>query len=969
MKSRRSQVRVVTSLVLAAGCLVCGPAAGQAAAADGPVAVRLTDDELGALLNAPLDEPPDGGFEHPKIASVLLEIGEVARVAGDWRELATRRGLLVDGDRLLLEMRLDHGYGRAAAVFVESLGGRIRHHSVPSLLEVWLPPGAVERAAEHPDVHLVQPARLVQPTAGSVTSEGVAVLNVSTGAVDHDYHDLGADGSGVTIANIDAGYANYDTLQSSGDWPPTARLRRFEVSGGGITDCDVSACSGYEGSNHGAATMEIVYDLAPGADYLTYATTTVGDWYAALVDAAGRGARVSTASLSAPLDGVGDGSECPPIWTAPCGTIAEAAGIARSQGLLPVNSAANYGTEHWGGTYVDASGYLDWGGGGNVNIGGPGGGYVYCYPNGSLMSIDLFWDDWTAPVDHDYNLRLYEYRGSAVGWRLRASSTSVQNGGTGQAPQEWIRYVVSGANGSGGTCPAGSAVFGVAVVKVSAATDRNLQVFANDWGGLWYSMGDRSLGFPADSPNVYTVGAVQVGSPVTLEDYSSEGPVLGPGGSQAAPDPPNPKPDGVSVARVSTVAYGPTGFAGTSASAPHAAGVAAILTQLRNEKYAAPPTTGNPDSIHRLLSTFALEDPTFSAVHATDRGNGLVALRFCDQSVGVVNGEWTMLGLPCNRRDASSVAEVLGDDLDLVGTYWELWDWDASTASYRQLTEDDQMRPGVGYWLLYEGDATVDIQGLVTDRSEAYPLAVVGAASALGRPNFLGHPFAFDVAWPEATVFYDDAAHSLQQAFDDGVLRNFLWKPYTATGYDQWDGLLGEGTLSGFDGFWVKAWQNAELRLPTSLAAEGPVDGRTRFAVPAGWSVRLEATSHDATAVARLGQLTDSEAGWDAHDAELMPSFEAHQFYVVMPHPEWGALAGDYVRDYHPRRRTDSWSFEVRSNRDGKVVLRWEGPKPLLEQSAVVDLETGKVIPAASFGKGYGFEMGAGVRRFLWRVR
>jgi hypothetical protein len=328
-----------------------------------------------------------------------------------------------------------------------------------------------------------------------------------------------------------------------------------------------------------------------------------------------------------------------------------------------------------------------------------------------------------------------------------------------------------------------------------------------------------------------------------------------------------------------------------------------------------------------------------------------------------------MIGLPCNRRDSASVAEVLGDDLDLAGTPWELWDWDAATASYRQLFDTDQMVPGVGYWLLYEGDATADIQGLPADRSEAYPLAVVGETSPLGRPNFLGHPFAFDTAWPDVTVVSGGSEYTLQQAFDAGIFRNYLWKPYTSTGYGQSDGLIGEGALSSFDGFWVKAWQDAELRIPTSLAVTES-GGRGPTAPPAvlGWTVRLEAESAGVTARARLGQLPDSSPGWDAHDAELMPSFEAHQFYVVMPHPEWGELAGDYVRDHHPPRRTDSWRFQVRSNQGGKVILRWSGPKDVLRQSWLVDLETGKAIHAGS-EKQIEFAMPAGSREFLWRVR
>ena len=254
-----------------------------------------------------------------------------------------------------------------------------------------------------------------------------------------------------------------------------------------------------------------------------------------------------------------------------------------------VNSAGNNRSTTGVGPIETRAGYHDWGGRVTYNIGGPGGGYVYCYPNGYPLDVDLFWDDWTQ-VDHDYDLYLYEYTGS---WTERASSTFRQNGSAGQTPQEAIRYTVTGASGAGG-CRSGTAQFAIRVRRIDAATNRNLQVFAGNWVGLLNSTPDRSLGFPADSPDVYAVGAVDVTTLGTLEDYSAEGPVLGPGGSQAAPSPANPKPDGVSVSGVSTVTYGPSGFGGTSSAAPHTAGIAAILTQLRNEKYATPPATNNP---------------------------------------------------------------------------------------------------------------------------------------------------------------------------------------------------------------------------------------------------------------------------------------------------------------------------------------------------------------------------------------
>ena len=480
-----------------------------------------------------------------KLASTLFEVARArSRGLATWRATATSRGLLTEAEDVLVELTFDSRETEKVLKDLVAAGMRTRHHDVPGLIEAWLPVGVVENVASRKEIHYIRPARRVKPLSGNSTSQGVAATNANL------WHTAGITGAGVTIANIDAGYLDYAARQATNDWPSGAQLTTVDVNGGGFGTSD----------KHGTATLEINYDMAPGAHFIAYETTTRGDWYSALTQSVGAGAKVASVSLGMPLDGIGDGSARP-------GSIAEAAGIARAGGVLVVNAAGNERQRHWGGLYSDSAsvpGTHNWGAG-NLNTTGSS-----CYAIGFTITVDLFWDDWTS-VNHDYDVYLAQRNAANTGWNLVAGSENVQNGGVGQTPQEGMSYTVSSSSGN---CPAGFGYFAVQVARYSAATNKNLQMFTNF--DLGTQVPARSLGFPADSPNVFTVGAVDVTTNVQ-ELYSSQGPVLGPGGTLAASS--INKPDVVSVANVNTEAYGAGGFNGTSSATPHVAGLAALLFQ------------------------------------------------------------------------------------------------------------------------------------------------------------------------------------------------------------------------------------------------------------------------------------------------------------------------------------------------------------------------------------------------------
>ncbi len=540
----------------------------------------------GAIAAAPVD-PVDA-----KIHSQLRDSLD-SQARGAASPFARLPAALHRDGNVLVEVHLRDDATDDTALDAFARHGAVRRNRLSDTLhEVWIPLDRLRELASDDAVAFVTPARLVKHVIGSKTSEGVAAGNANLWQT----FTPAFDGTGMKIAMIDSYQkSSIASLQTSKDWPATAKISCFDLKGSAPGSnppySPVSCTSSDFGSSnitHGNATLEIAYDVAPGATFLAYDTETVGDWRNAILDAAHLNssgatlgavkANVISASLAAPLDGKGDGTALP-------ASIAEAAGFAKAKGVLVVNAAGNERQNHWGGAFklsTLGSGYHTWSGANTtLNPFGPDTTHVYCYAAGTEIDVQMYWNNWTTPgATHNYDLYLFQLPSAPPGLNI-AQSTELQNGGSGQTPQEFIQYTTGVASTSG--CPANTAAYAVAVVRVSSTATDNLQVFASTSAGgtLVYDVPARSLDFPADSPNVLSVAAIDVKNATTnpQEPFSSQGPVLATGGG--LPTNPNPltdtnlKPDLASFDDVTTVSI--PDFFGTSASAPHAAGMAALV--------------------------------------------------------------------------------------------------------------------------------------------------------------------------------------------------------------------------------------------------------------------------------------------------------------------------------------------------------------------------------------------------------
>jgi hypothetical protein len=460
-------------------------------------------------------------------------------------------GTLVD-----IKARVDE----AVLTRIQALGGSVIS-SFPQYdaIRAQMPAAALEDLAATPDVSFIKPAEM--PIFNKTnTSEGDI-----THRADLARTMFGINGSGVKVGVLSDSSESLATLQASGDLPPACPA----------TPCSsVLAGQASTGTSEGTAMMEIVFDLAPGAS-IEFATGNGGQaQFATNIAALGAaGARVIVDDLTYFAE---------PVFQD--GIVAQAVNTFVASGGFYLSSAGNDGSKKkgtsgtWEGDYVGRTlptpltgtglSALDFGSGNNSNV-------ITKNPSGH---VELQWSDPIGASSNDYDLYIL----NAAGTLVLAASTNSQTGT--QDPFEFI-----------GT---GSALGDRLVVVLFSGSPRFMHLAASR-GRLTFNTTGATFGHNAGKKTA-TVAAVDVhtagcpscmpfvsGATNPVETFSSDGPrrifynpdgtaitsgdFLATGG-QLLQKPDITAADGVMCA---TPGFNP--FFGTSAAAPHAAAIVALV--------------------------------------------------------------------------------------------------------------------------------------------------------------------------------------------------------------------------------------------------------------------------------------------------------------------------------------------------------------------------------------------------------
>ncbi|HEY3174706.1 MAG TPA: S8 family serine peptidase [Candidatus Polarisedimenticolia bacterium] len=488
------------------------------------------------------------------------------------------------------------------AASLPGLGGSLQtQDAARGIVQARIPLESLEAAAALPGVRRIFLPDYATTDLGSKLTEGDAILRALQTRTQY-----GVDGSGVRIGVISDGIYGLATAIASGDLPPTSFVRaaaKLVATSGGVTGRSFRADGDLEAGLNGGrgaeavAMLEIVHDLAPGAS-LSFANFGTSLEFNQAVNYLAANCDVVVDDISfygGPYDGTS--------------AVSANAASALNDPANPIRafftSAGNRALDHYEEGYVPSE--LD----GETFVGAPGRFHqfeattktsdalalgpspqneIYLLRN-QAVAIIMSWDDPPDASTNDYDLYLFRNSTGA----LVAASGAAQDGT--QAPLEAIFFTNTGTQG----------FFDLRVQNyLDRADPRTLEIFIIESpfrtvfpGGatLNYDTSSGSVAMMADSGGgVMSVGAIDASDPDndTIEGFSSRGPT---GDGRLKPD--IAGIDGVAV----TGAGGfPTSFFGTSAAAPHAVAVAALLLQMAPCLQGAPSDPGAAEERERLGS-------------------------------------------------------------------------------------------------------------------------------------------------------------------------------------------------------------------------------------------------------------------------------------------------------------------------------------------------------------------------------
>jgi uncharacterized repeat protein (TIGR03803 family) len=512
-----------------------------------------------------------------------------------------------DQGRVLVDIKAD--VTDALLQSIGTLGGKvINDFPQYQAIRASVPLTNIEVLAARTEVKFIEPA--VRGMNNNVDSQGDYTHQANTART-----TFGVNGTGVKVGVLsdDVDYLNSPQTQIAG--------KVIVLSGqSGLTNSQITG--------EGTAMLEIVNDLAPGAQ-LYFATAEGGD-----ANFANNIQQLQAAGCNIIVDDELYDDESP----FQDGIVAQAVNSVTASGVLYFSAAANSGNLHsgtsgtWEGDFVNGGA-----------VGWPTNGFIHSF--GSVkydtvtqvssegMPTVLFWSDPWGASTNDYDLFVLDSTGSnivnsSVNWQIGAQYGAQFPIEAVPAPTNGERLVVVLASGTSRFLHIDTERGQLAIGTQGSTRGHDCATNAFDVAATPAATPQYS-GYPSGpSPNPFN-------STDQIEPFSSDGPrrvffqadgtPITPGNFSSSGGAVRQKPDITAADGVTTDVLGFASFFGTSAAAPHAAAIAALLQSYDPSL--------NPSQIRTILTNTALD--IMSPGVDRDSGAGIVMALAALQATGI----------------------------------------------------------------------------------------------------------------------------------------------------------------------------------------------------------------------------------------------------------------------------------------------------------------------------------------------
>ncbi|MDP8239261.1 MAG: S8 family serine peptidase [Candidatus Hatepunaea meridiana] len=467
-----------------------------------------------------------------KLETALLRYLDVYHSHGnkDADNFAVTHNIHVKDNRVLVELDIRQGRltDEISASTLTKFNIEINCKS-EHFICVWVPINLLDKFAN--DLAIVSKVHRPYKLVSNVTSEGVGLIGAD------EFHDEDITGEDVKVAILDLGFNGMEDAQDEDELPERLTVRNF-------TEEDMD-----EGSVHGTACAEIVFDLAPDADfYLTkifhsaHFENAVDYLIEQQVDIISHSCGWTVAMVDYFRGG---------------DPLSEKVSDAFEQGIFFVNSAGNHAKCHYRAEFDDNrrnDNYHRFTGDISVNHFGITADRFTNIRRGESIRASLQWDDFPQSGE-DYNLYLVYKDEDDDEWAVVDRSEDVQNGN--DPPTEQISYIAEQEGN-----------YGVSVHNRNGDDGIDFTIITSH--DLAFRTRAGSILIPAIGEDNFAVGAINYRSwerdNPSPEGFSSRGPTYD---GRIKPD--ICGPDGTA----SFIYDG--AFYGTSSACPHVAGAAVLI--------------------------------------------------------------------------------------------------------------------------------------------------------------------------------------------------------------------------------------------------------------------------------------------------------------------------------------------------------------------------------------------------------